>query len=260
MQVDRISTEQIADLVSPHWQGHGSTGYRILQKCVTIFEQSFIRKLRPANPARAARQLMPKVRAKTRHFRSVPHAECGDAVMTIREACRFGVANARLAGHALEMIVLTVVRTGEILDAEWDEFDLERELWAIPGERMKGGLDHRVPLSRQALDVPARVRALRGDGKYAFGYREAGKPRLLLGSKMSVLMRKLELSGTPRGIASGSGGWTLICPGGRVCARQVTLPQFQACSARMIRVTSRPIRSILASCSILAAWSEYSDS
>ena len=206
-QVDRISIEQIADLVTPHWQGHGSIGYRILQKCVTVFEQAVVRKLRPDNPARAARQLMPKVRAKTRHFPSVPHAECGDAVRKIREYCRFGRTNNRLASLALELVVLTVGRTGEVRGAEWSEFDLERRTWTIPGERMKGGLIHRVPLSVQALNVLQRVRAVRGDERYVFGYRERGKPRLFPGSKMSVLMRTLELPGTPHGFRSSFRVW-----------------------------------------------------
>ena len=205
--VDRISIEQIADLVTSHWQGHGSTGYRILQKCVTVFDQAAIRKLRPDNPARAARQLMPKVRAKTRHFPSVPHAECGDAVRKIREYCRFGRANNRLAALALELVVLTVVRTAEARGAEWSEFDLELRTWIIPGERMKGGLPHRVPLSVQALDVLQRVRDVRGDDRYVFGYLEAGKPRLLPSSKMSVLMKTLELSGTPHGFRSSFRVW-----------------------------------------------------
>jgi len=55
--------------------------------------------------------------------------------------------------HALQLLVLTAARPGEVRGARWEEFDLAGAVWTIPGERMKMGTEHRVPLSRQALAV-----------------------------------------------------------------------------------------------------------
>jgi integrase len=60
------------------------------------------------------------------------------------------------------------VRPGELRHAEWAEFDIDGAVWRIPGEKMKGRLEHVVPLSTQALALLESVRGLTGDGKYVF--------------------------------------------------------------------------------------------
>ena len=60
----------------------------------------------------------------------------------------------------LRFLVLTAARSGEARAATWDEIDRDAATWTIPGERMKAGAEHRVPLSGQALDVLARAGAL----------------------------------------------------------------------------------------------------
>lgn len=69
---------------------------------------------------------------------------------------------------ALKLSPLLFVRPGELRAAEWAEFNLDAAEWRIPGVKMKMGLDHIVPLSRQALDVLRSVHALTGHGKYVF--------------------------------------------------------------------------------------------
>jgi integrase len=54
---------------------------------------------------------------------------------------------------ALEFLILTAARSGEVRGATWEEIDLERGLWTIPAMRMKAGRDHRVPLSDAAIVV-----------------------------------------------------------------------------------------------------------
>lgn len=69
---------------------------------------------------------------------------------------------------ALKLSPLLFVRPGELRAAEWAEFNLDAAEWRIPGTKMKMGLDHIVPLSRQALDVLRSLHALTGQGKYVF--------------------------------------------------------------------------------------------
>ena len=64
-----------------------------------------------------------------------------------------------LAARALEFTILTAARSGEARLARWSEFDLSARLWTIPGERMKGGKEHRVPLSSLGLGAPRRASA-----------------------------------------------------------------------------------------------------
>jgi integrase len=58
-----------------------------------------------------------------------------------------------MAARALEVAILTSVRTGEALGARWDEIDLDARSWTIPAARMKGGREHRVPLSDRMVDI-----------------------------------------------------------------------------------------------------------
>ena len=62
--------------------------------------------------------------------------------------------------HALRMVILTATRPGEVRGARWEEFDLDAALWVIPPERMKMRAEHRVPLSRQAVEVLRSMQAL----------------------------------------------------------------------------------------------------
>ena len=70
--------------------------------------------------------------------------------------------------HALRMLILTATRPGEVRGARWAEFDLDAALWVIPPERMKMRAEHRVPLSRQAVEVLRSMQALSGGRELAF--------------------------------------------------------------------------------------------
>lgn len=67
---------------------------------------------------------------------------------------------------AIRLILLTFVRTSELINATWDEFDLEKAVWNIPAERMKTRLPHRVPLSRQTLAILNELSELYGNEGY----------------------------------------------------------------------------------------------
>jgi integrase len=70
--------------------------------------------------------------------------------------------------HSLRLLMLTATRPGEVRGARWAEFDLEAALWTIPPERMKMRTEHRVPLSRQALEVLRAMQALSGGDDLVF--------------------------------------------------------------------------------------------
>jgi integrase len=63
---------------------------------------------------------------------------------------------------ALELLILTAVRPGELRSARWTEIDESRSLWRIPAERMKMDAEHLVPLSTQALSLLQDLRRLNG--------------------------------------------------------------------------------------------------
>ncbi len=77
---------------------------------------------------------------------------------------------------ALKLLVHTFVRPGEIRGARWDEFDMEKKEWRIPGERMKMGEEHIIPLSDQAIAILKELKPITGKYKLLFpGVRNSRK-------------------------------------------------------------------------------------
>jgi integrase len=66
----------------------------------------------------------------------------------------------------LKLILLTMVRKSELLDAVWKEVDFENALWSIPKERMKRGKAHNVYLSQQSLDIMIALKTCAGNSRY----------------------------------------------------------------------------------------------
>ena len=115
------------------------------------------------NPAANLKRLLPKQRSHIRHHPSLPHDEAREVLaewleLPVREPVRLVVL----------FIVLTAARLSEATRATWGEIDLTRVRWQVPGERMKSGEAHTVPLSVQALDVLKRAKELKGDGSLVF--------------------------------------------------------------------------------------------
>ena len=112
---------------------------------------------------------MPRVKA---HFRALPYPEVPAALDTV-DASPASMA----AKLCLRFLILTAARSGEARGATWSELDLDNRLWTIPAERMKGGAEHRVPLSDAALAVLRESAPLRGDDDLAFpSPRKHGSP------------------------------------------------------------------------------------
>ena len=70
--------------------------------------------------------------------------------------------------QGLRLLILTATRPGETRGAQWAEFDLDAALWTIPAERMKMKIEHRVPLSTQAVEVLRTMQAVSGGGALVF--------------------------------------------------------------------------------------------
>lgn len=96
-------------------------------------------------------------------------------------------ARQSLAAIALELTILTACRTSEVLEAKWDEIDLEKAIWVIPKERMKAGHAHRIPLSKRAVEL---LRGLPQVSPFVFPGYKPGKP--LSGMAMEMQLRRMD--------------------------------------------------------------------
>jgi integrase len=109
-----------------------------------------------------------------------------------------------MAARCLEFTILTAARTGEALGATWVEIDFDRAIWTVPGYRMKGGKEHRVPLSARALDLLKELHEVR-TGDLIFPGQRDGRP--LSNMAMNMLLRRLKAEVTVHGFRSAFRDW-----------------------------------------------------
>ena len=154
--IDTIGRADVLKVLAPIWSRRPETARRVRQRMRTIFRWAMANELIETNPAGeaidGALPSMPKVKA---HLRALPYEEAGSALKTV-DASRTSLA----AKRCLTFLVYTAARSGEARGAAWGEIDLKSATWTIPASRMKAGVEHRVPLSEQALEVLKLARQL----------------------------------------------------------------------------------------------------
>ena|ERR1700730_3269062 len=110
-----------------------------------------------------------------------------------------------VAALALEFLILTAARSGEVLGARWAEFNLDGKVWTVPASRMKAGIEHRVPLSSRALAILEAIAAAR-TGEFVFAGQKHGKP--LSGTALGMVLRRMKVDGaTVHGMRSSFSDW-----------------------------------------------------
>jgi integrase len=182
MPVQQIDVGLIVRILEPIWATKTETATRVRGRIESVLDWARTRGYRTGdNPARwrgHLENLLPKrsrVR-KVKHYPALPYADASAFMANLRN-------HGGMSALALEFLILTAARTGEVLGATWDEVDLEAEVWTIPATRIKAGREHRVPLSGPALAVLRRLYSAR-QSAYIFPGVKAGRPL----SGMALLM------------------------------------------------------------------------
>ena len=133
-----------------------------------------------------------------KHFAAVPIDEAAGIYDRLR-------ASNAMSALALQFIILTASRAGEVAGARWDEIDLEARVWTLPAERAKTGRAHRVPLSDEAIGILEAARET-ATGNLVFPGWSNGKP-LALKSFRRVLKTAGGGSATVHGFRSTFRDW-----------------------------------------------------
>ena len=173
MPVDRIDRTHVLDVLVPIWTTKQETARRVRQRLKAIFRWAMAHSYIDRNPAgEAIDGALPAMPLVREHFRALPYEEVGKALATVE------ASTASLSSRlCLRYLVLTAARSGEARGATWDEIDMEGREWRIPGSRMKGGREHRIPLSDTALNVLRLARAVHDDSDLVFpSALKPGKP------------------------------------------------------------------------------------
>ena len=161
--VDTIRRADVMDVLETVWTSKPGLARKLKQGLHRVFVYALARDWIAVTPVDAAvAQALPKTPATRAHFRSLPYQELGSALGKVEEST---------AGQSVKLcfrwLVLTASRSGEARNARWEHIDLKGRMWTIPGDMMKSGREHRVPISIQAADVLKEAAAL-GDSGLVF--------------------------------------------------------------------------------------------
>ena len=145
-----VDTGLVVKCLAPIWESKTETATRVRGRIEAVLGWATTSGYRSGeNPARWKGHLenllatISKTK-RTKNHPALPWQQAPAFVHALRE--RAGVA-----ALALEFLILTACRSGEVRGAHWDEFDLDERLWTIPAARMKGGREHQIPLSDAAV-------------------------------------------------------------------------------------------------------------
>jgi integrase len=187
LSVAEVDTPTVMKVLDPIWNVKPETASRIRGRIESVLAWATVRGYRAgANPAQWKNhldQLLPargKIR-KVVHHAALPYSELVVFLADLRS--QSGVSPA-----ALEFLILTAARTGEVLGARWNEIDIGSKIWTIPADRMKGGREHKVPLSAAAMAVLDRMKQL--NTEYVFSGRKRGKS--LSNMALLAVLRRME--------------------------------------------------------------------
>jgi integrase len=213
LPLSAIDTGLVLKAIEPIWVTKPVTAARVRGRIESILSWAASRGYRPAgdNPARwkgHLENLLPrtgKIR-RVAHHAALPYAEVADFVGELRQ--RDGVPV-----RALEFLVLTAARAGEVTGARWDEINLQDRSWTVPAERMKGGREHRVPLSDAAMAIVDQMAALRR-GDLLFPGSAPGRP--INHGQMLKTVRNMGCNASVHGFRSSFRVW---------CAERTNFPR-----------------------------------
>ena len=206
LDVSGITTDDVLRVLSPIWREKPETAIRIRGRIERVLDFAKARGRRQGENVARWRghldALLPRRPKLSRgHFKALPFAEMPGFVGNLRQM-------EGVAALALEFAILTAARSGEVLKAKWSEIDTAAKVWIVPAMRMKGGREHRVPLSDRALAILEEIKPARVSD-YVFPGRRADQH--MSDMSLTAVLRRGGVDATTHGFRSAFRDWGGEC-------------------------------------------------
>jgi integrase len=200
LPVQEIDTEHVLQVLTPIWQKKPETAARLRGRIEKVLDFAKTKGWRSGdNPARwngHLKNALPTRKKETvKHHEAMPYQEVPAFFQSLSDA---------MAARALQFLILTASRSGEVLGAKCSEIDWEAAVWTVPAERMKAREEHRVPLVPAAVDLLKTVYEIR-TGEFIFFGQKAKRP--LSNMAMEMLLRRMKIEVTVHGFRSSFRDW-----------------------------------------------------
>jgi integrase len=198
-----VTTDDVLRVLKPLWLTKPETGSRLRGRIERALDFAKARGMRSGeNPARWRGHLdalLPKRQKLTRgHHKAMAFDEVPEFSKQLRKMP--GIAPA-----ALEFAILTAARSGEVMGGRWSEVDLTTRVWTVPATRMKGGREHRVPLSDRAVQI-LKAMQTRKVSEFIFPGSKQNRPLSVMALEM--VMRRASIDATVHGFRSAFRDWS----------------------------------------------------
>ena len=201
LHVDNIGTPEILSVLNPIWLTKPETARRVRQRIHTVLEWAKAAGFRSGdNPVDGILKILPKQPVSQAHHTALPYKEVPIFIKSLRSINAEGIAPL-----AFEFLILTATRTSEVLNATWDEINLEDKTWTIPDSRMKNKREHRIPLQPRLIEILEEARKLSEGSLYIFPNPHTGKP--LSTMVFLMLLRRMKQDITAHGFRSSFRDW-----------------------------------------------------
>jgi integrase len=201
LPVQAIDTDLVIKVLEPIWRDKTETASRVRGRIESILDYAKARNYRNGeNPARWRGHLdmllaRPSKINGAAHHAALPYADIGEFMSDLRQ-------RDSTSARCLEFLILTAARTGEVLGAQWHEFDLTAKVWTAPAGRMKSSREHRVPLSERAVEI-VRLMQSRRENDFIFAGRNGG----LSNASLLAVLRNMGRALTAHGFRSTFRDW-----------------------------------------------------
>lgn len=202
LQVKDVGLSHVVKILEPIWYEKTETAKRLRGRIESVLDWAAVRGYRSGdNPARWKGYLdtilpSPNKIAKKDHHKALPVNEVGNFMNEL-------VKRNGISARALEFLVLTAARSGEVRGATWDEIDIENAIWTIPATRMKAGKEHRVPLSGRAVEILKGLPRFEGVS-FCFPAPKGGQ---LSDMALTAVLRRMKKAVTAHGFRSTFRDW-----------------------------------------------------
>ena len=200
LPVSEVSSADVVRTLLPIWHTRSSTARRVKQRLSEVFAWAVAMDYRTDDPCSRVGPALGPQTDKVTHMTALPHSGVAGVIQRAH-----GSKAQPAAKLAFEFLVLTAARSGEVRGALWSEVDTDRAVWTIPADRMKAGREHRVPLSKHALDILTAARALDGGSSPLVFPSKSGK--VLHDSQLSALLKRMGVAAVPHGFRSSFRDW-----------------------------------------------------
>ena len=200
--VSTISVGDVLSVIEPHWLTKNETMNRVRNRIELILGWAAVRGYREKeNPASWRGNLSgtlprPSRVNKREAHKALPFSEINSFVKKLKQSNG-------ISAKCLHWLILTATRSNEARGALWSEIDMENKSWVIPPERMKGGREHRIPLSQSALRLIQELPRFEGNDLLFQGRGD----KHLSDMAMTLVMRRLNVDAVPHGFRSTFVDW-----------------------------------------------------